>query len=187
MDRGTLKRALWTARNELGRLGTWGVFGIGLLAFAAGLRFTVLEPMGGEIASLQEEASALRERLSAADISAAERPLTHDEKLKQFYGFFPPPATARELLGRIFSAAQARRLVLKAGEYRMQEEPGFRLARYQVLFPVAGNYRDVRGFADDVLKTVPTAALDEIAFKRDSVGSTTVEARIRITMYLRGE
>ena len=35
-----------------------------------------------------------------------------------------------------------------------------------------------------VLNDAPVASLDEISFKRETIGNATVEAKVRLTLYL---
>ncbi len=72
-------------------------------------------------------------------------------------------------------------LLLEKGEYKLSREADFRLARYQVTLPVSGDYARVRGFVNDVLEAVPSAALDELTLKRESVDQPELEARVRFS------
>ena len=36
----------------------------------------------------------------------------------------------------------------------------------------------------DVLRAVPHASLDDVAFRRDAIGEAGVDARLRLTFYL---
>jgi hypothetical protein len=49
---------------------------------------------------------------------------------------------------------------------------------------VVGSYGQIRGFVGQVLADVPAAALEEITLRRESAASPTLEARIRLTLYL---
>jgi Tfp pilus assembly protein PilO len=89
-----------------------------------------------------------------------------------------------ELLGRINRAAVQNQLLLEKGEYKLSREADFRLARYEVTLPVSGDYARVRGFVNDVLEAVPSAALDELTLKRASIDSPDLEARVRFSLFL---
>lgn len=185
MDGSPLNRILWHCRRELGRLGGVGLAGFGLLALAAGTHVTAVEPMREEARALEAEAKSLAQALGAAETSGAARQASPGDKLQQFYGYFPPVTAAPALLARIFDAARARRLALKSGEYKLVRERDFKLARYQVLLPLSGRYGDVRDFVNAVLEALPAAVLDDFALQRENVGASTVEARVRLTLYLR--
>jgi hypothetical protein len=74
--------------------------------------------------------------------------------------------------------------VLHEGEYKPGYDRNARLSTYQIDLPVKGSYRAIWQFAMDALRGIPFATLDEISFKRDAIGDTNVEARLRLTLYL---
>jgi hypothetical protein len=55
---------------------------------------------------------------------------------------------------------------------------------YQLNLPVKGSYAAIWQFALSALRAIPFASLDDISFRRDSIGDATVEARLRFTLYL---
>ena len=169
------------ARVEL--LGFSGVIGITLLVFAFTLYIATLLPLNREVSALRTEANVLQKRYSmsgAADLKIS----TPKEQLASFYGFFPKKETTPEWLHKINLAAIDNGIVLRSGEYKMEQASGDRLARYQIVLPLTGSYPQIRGFIDMVLEQVPAAALNEISLRRDSVSSAQLDARIRLTLYL---
>jgi hypothetical protein len=50
---------------------------------------------------------------------------------------------------------------------------------------VKGSYAAIWQFAMAALRTIPFASLDEITFRRDAIGDATVDARLKLTLYLR--
>jgi Tfp pilus assembly protein PilO len=170
-------------RAVVEQLGRAGVVGIALGAFAAAFYFSAVAPLATELANLRAEADDLERRLQAGGASAAKG--TPAEQLATFYAFFPSPQSSPDWLGKINAAARAHGLVLRSGEYKLERGAGDKLARYQITLPVAGSYAQIRGFVGRVLADVPAAALEEITLRRESVSSPTVEARIRLTLYLR--
>jgi Tfp pilus assembly protein PilO len=185
MDRAALSRIAWHARHELSRLGPAGLLGFALLAGAGGGWFALTQPAVEEARRLAAEEQALRQRLRAAASGDEARALTPAEKLERFYAYFPPVAVAPDLLATLYAAAEGRGLALRSGEYKLLREPGFRLARYQILLPVTGSYASVRDFVGDALKALPTAVLDDVSLKRESVGAAALDAQVRLTLYLR--
>ena len=83
----------------------------------------------------------------------------------------------------MYAAAAAQKLVLEQGEYRLSSDKTGKLARYQVTLPVKGSYLQIRQFVDQALIDVPVATLDDINFKREAIGATQLEARIKFTLY----
>ena len=74
--------------------------------------------------------------------------------------------------------------MLEKGEYRLARETDFRLARYQVTLPIHGDYGALRSFVNDVLETVPSAALEELTMKRDNSEVPQLEGRVRFVLFL---
>ena len=170
-------------REAVERLGPTGVVGVALLVFAATLYATAVAPRAAERAALQAEAERLRERLQMSGSPVGAKG-TLAEQLATFYAFFPPAQSSPDWLGKIHAAAKAKGLVLQSGEYKLERSADSRLARYQITLPVTGSYAQLRGFVGQVLADVPAAALEEITLRRESVASSRLEARIRLTLYL---
>lgn len=170
-------------RAAVEALGRAGVVGIALVAFAVAFYSSAVVPLATELAGMRAEADDLDRRLEMGGASA--RKGTPAEQLATFYAFFPTPQSSPDWLGKINAAARAKGLVLRSGEYKLERSADQRLARYQITLPVAGSYAQIRGFVGQVLADVPAAALEEITLRRESVSNPTLEARIRLTLYLR--
>lgn len=169
------------ARRALAFLGWPGVLGLALLVGAASVYLTVVQDRTARLAELKRESASLKSRIERAAKSGI--PETGSmEELNKFYGFFSgTPLT--EWLNKLYAAAGAQKLVLEQGEYRLSLDKAGKLARYQVTLPVKGNYSQIRQFVDQTLIDVPVAALDDINFKREAIGATQLEARIKFTLY----
>jgi len=170
-------------RREIGRLGAAGVVGIGLLVFAVSFYLSAHRTARTELAALRAEAQQLDERLRTGG-SLSRRTMGPAEQLATFYAFFPEEASTPQWLGRIFTAAAAKGITLESGEYKLERNPGDRLARYQILLPMKGSYAQIRGFVAEVLATVPAAVLREVNLRRENAQSTRLDARVRFTLYL---
>lgn len=172
-------------RREVGRLGTAGVVGIGLIVFAVAFYFSAVRPAEQARDALRAEAGELERELRMGG-SLASREATPSEQLAAFYAFFPAAATTPELLKRINAAAESKGLVLQSGEYRMQRAAGARLGRYEITLPLKGSYAQIRGFVAEVLAAVPAAVLEEVNLRRENIQSARLEARVRFTVYVGG-
>ncbi len=172
-------------RELAGPLGTAGAGGAALLAIAAALHFGRVVPLERDVAALQAEAGSLQSRLRSGKSIGTRTDENSAEQLATFYAYFPPASAAPELLGKIHAAAAANGIVLKSGEYKLDRNNDQRLARYLVTLPIAGSYAQVRKFVSAVLADVPAASIDEIQMKRESIAATTLEVRVRLSIYLR--
>mgnify|MGYP001559266488 CR=1 FL=1 len=172
--------AAW--RRAWAVLGWPGVLGLALLVGAAGVYLTVVQDSAARLAELKRESASLKSRIERAAKSGISE-TGSVEDLNKFYGFFSG-TTLTEWLNKLYAAAAAQQLVLEQGEYRLSPDKTGKLARYQVTLPVKGNYSQIRQFVDQALIDVPVAALDDINFKREVIGATQLEARIKFTLYV---
>jgi hypothetical protein len=106
------------------------------------------------------------------------------ENLALFRAALGRQADVEPQLATLFGIAANTGLVLRQGEYKRGADRNARLYTYQIDLPVKGSYAQVWQFALQALRAIPYAALDDISFKRDSIGETGVEARLRFTLYL---
>jgi len=162
-------------------LGWPGVVGLGLLAFAAGFYFSTLRPAQLRLEQLRRESLELEQLPLRA---AVEEPTSNRERLEAFYAFLPPAARTADLLGKVFAAAEKQGLSLEQGDYRVQRDNVGGITHYQVMLPLRGTYPQVRKFVAAALAQVPNLSLDSIQFERQTVGDSTVEAKVKFVMYL---
>jgi Tfp pilus assembly protein PilO len=162
-------------------LGWPGILGLGLLVSIGGFYISALVPKQTQIEGLRQESVKMRQQAKQSDNDAPQAPA---EKLAAFYGFFPPTKDLPDVLEKIFAAAKQQTLVLEHGEYRALKEGVGRLTRYQLTLPVRGTYPQIRKFVDTALAEVPALSLDSIQFERRKIGEATVDAKIKLVVYL---
>lgn len=120
-----------------------------------------------------------------ANIAPPPAPRAVDQdRLKAFYEALGEQGYAEQQVKTLFAAAAKSGLTLNQAEYRYGFDKNGDFATYQAILPVKGSYRAIRTFCEQVLVSVPFASLDEINFKRESIGSPNLEARLRFTIYL---
>lgn len=106
-------------------------------------------------------------------------------QLLAFYATFPIQADATESLSHVYAAAEGKNLQLLRGEYALSTDRQTGLVLYRLTLPVSGSYTQIREFVAAALRAVPTLALDELTFERPNISETQVQARVRLTLYLR--
>lgn len=146
---------------------------------ATGATRASVQPLKQQVAAAKAEAVnslRLREGGDAPPLAA---------QFDDFYRNFPPRQNALDLLQKVYAAAANHGIQLSQGEYRMSPDKTGRLVGYQINLPVKGKYAQLRKFAVQMLNDVPVASLDELTLRRDTVASADVDARIRLTIYLR--
>lgn len=167
-------------------VGRPGIVGIALLVFSVGFFGSTLWPSWRELERQRAAAAAARIEAHRTAASASRRPASPSAELRAFYDIFPAQSATPELLSRLYAAAAKERLQLVRGEYGLSVDPHTGLLRYRIALPVRGSYSQIREFVGAVLRAVPAAALDEVSFERSRIADRMVDARIRLTLYVKG-
>jgi hypothetical protein len=173
-----VKYSRLAAAETVRMLGTPGVIGIALLVFSLSYVLSALLPAKEDLDAKREQAAGEREKTGVADTSPA-------GQLRAFYGFLPAQTAAAEWLDKIYAAASKENISLPRGEYSLLIEPETGVARYRILLPVKGSYSQIRSFVAVALDAVPSLALDDISFERQKIGDGAVDAKVRMTLYLK--
>jgi hypothetical protein len=107
------------------------------------------------------------------------------DNLDAFYAALGPRRYAEQQVKTLFTLAAKNGLSLSQGEYKTGYDRNARVTTYQVNLPVKGSYGAIWQFAMGALRAIPFASLDDISFRRDTIGDPGVEARLRLTLYLK--
>ena len=167
--------------NEiLGLLGTFGVLGIGVLFFCLPFYFSALRPAEHAVAAQQDTAERLRSRGPFRAVAIDDRA----DDLLRFYALLPPLEQLPAALGQVYALAQAAKLELKQGEYRLDGR-GTGPVAYRITLPIRGSYAQVRAFLDAVLREMPLASVDALRFERRKAAEAQLDAQIRLTLHFR--
>ena len=159
-----------------------GVLGVALALVALLVTLSVVQTKTTRLAELKRESASLKTRIEQAAKSGIPETGSQEE-LARFYDFFADTHLT-EWLNKLYAAAAAQKLVLEQGEYRITPDKSGKLARYQITLPVKGSYVQIRQFVAQALADVPVAALEDINFKRETIGATQLQARIKFTLFL---
>jgi len=177
--------AMWLVllrlRLALSRIGAVAV-GAGVLCLAGALALAWLLPER----ALQGARGVVALSLAAMPPAAAAAPLAPgpNANLALFYDILGERRHAERQVKTLFALAAKSGLVLSQGEYKSGFEQNGRFHTYQVSLPVRGSYAAIWAFGMLALRAMPFASLDEISFRRATVGEPMVEARLRLTLYL---
>ena len=134
---------------------------------------------------LREHEIALR-TAAAPPVIVKAAPVLANENLALFYDTLGERRYAEQQVATLFGLAAKSGLTLSQGEYKAGYDRNARVYTYQVLLPVKGSYGAVWKFGMLALRAIPFASLDEISFRRDTIGDASVDARLRMTLYLAG-
>ena len=122
---------------------------------------------------------------AAQPLSQAQAPAQQPDPLDAFYTALGPRRYAEQQVRTLFTLAGKNGLSLSQGEYKTGYDRNARVTTYQVNLPVKGSYGAIWQFAMGALREIPFASLDDISFRRDAIGDPAVEARLRLTLYLK--
>jgi len=161
--------------------------GILVFVMAGALAWTLHAVWTMERAQAVRDAQA-QQKAQAAPAAVPEpvpAPAQVPDNLAAFYGALGARGSAEQQVKTLFSLATKSGLVLRQGEYKAGYDRNAKVYTYQVNLPVKGSYAAIWQFAMAALRTIPFASLDEITFHRDAIGDATVDARLKLTLYLR--
>jgi len=120
-----------------------------------------------------------------APLSSSPPPPSANQNLAGFYDVLGEKRYTEQQVKILFDLAAKSNLTLSQGEYKSAYDKASGVSTYQIVLPVKGPYGAVWRFAMEALRAMPFAALDEVAFRRDTIADPTVEARLRLTLYLK--
>jgi hypothetical protein len=160
--------------------------GVAVLVMAGALAWTLNAVWALQRAQEAYDAQARQKAQAPKAVSApAPEPVAAPDNLAAFYGALGERHGAEQHVRTLFALAAKSGLVLRQGEYKQGYDRNAHVYTYQVNLPVKGSYQAIWQFAMAALRALPFASLDEISFHRDAIGDATVEARLRLTLYLR--
>jgi hypothetical protein len=166
------------------RLGVFGIVGVALLAFCGIFVVSTVLPMRDRSAELRDDLRRV-ERRKPSDVALPSREQDMRTQLTGFFNLFPDEKSIGVWLGKIHTAADRSHIALRKGDYRIGKTPSDRLTRYQMSFPVQGDYRDIQRFLGDITEQIPAVAVDEISFHRKDVAASRVDCTLRLSLYLK--
>lgn len=177
-------RLKWYLRRWLRFLGVPGVAALGLLVACPALYFSAIRPMQERLDEAQRSTIAMREQV-LHDSKAAKGGLrTPAEQLAEFYRAFPAERYSPQWLEKLIAVAEQNDLILNEGEYKTTRDKVGRLVRYQIMLPVTGEYPQIREFLASIPAEIPIIALEDVQFERKNIADPTVDAKIKLVLYL---
>jgi Tfp pilus assembly protein PilO len=185
LSSGALPECLrWMARRWLNILGWPGVTAIGLLFVLPPFYFSAIAPAQERLDAARNSTLSLREQILHAGKSFESVRRTPDQQLAEFYRIFPEERSSPQWLKKLVTLAEKNGLGLNEGEYKATRDKTGRLMRLQLVLPVKGEYRQIRRFLAMLPEEIPIIALENVQFTRHNVADSTVDARIRLALYL---
>lgn len=177
-----MRRLGWLLRWRASQI----ALSLGLVLLAATVAFSWLNlrPLEQHLATLKH-AQSLQPQ---ARLTRIEREMSREQsprhQLAGFYRHFEESGSITELLGKLYNVAKASGIEMQRADYRMLNVAHRKLARYQVIVPVQGDYRTMRVFISTALRELPTMSLDHVQFQRKAIGDRIVEAQLTFSFHL---
>ena len=174
-----IKRTLQDAKQQLG----WqGICGIALLALAGAIHWLSIAPLEKQTSNMHSRLDAAHSKASnhGGAISMGDR----QKELGAFYQSLPDEKDVTDIMAVIYASAGTYGVELKEASYHMDEKDKPRI-EYVMDFPMRGEYARIRLLVSHILAKHPYLALDQIDFKRDHISNATLQANVRMTLFLR--
>lgn len=177
-------RLRWTLRRWLRIVGRHGALAIGILLLYPLFYLSAIVPAQERLDAAQRSARSLHEQIQHASESLGGVRQTPAQQLAEFYRIFPEERTSPKWLGKLAALARKNGIALNEGEYKVTRDGRVRLMRLQMVLPVKGEYQKIRRFLAALPGEIPIIALENVQFSRQNVGDPSVEARLKLTLYL---
>lgn len=165
-------------------LGWPGVAAIGLLTACSAFYFSTIQQAQEKLASTRLSVLALQDQLKLAGQGQNANQRTPEEQIAQFYRLFPQNRDLPQCMEKIFVSARSQGIGLEQGEYKVTRDKEGGLVRFQMTFPVKGDYPRIRKYLTALMADIPTLSLQQVKFKRQNVGDAMVEANINLVLFL---
>jgi len=160
---------------------------LGLLLAAAVLQVAVLRPLQARRMAAQEDLRTLATPGLAQP--AAARPsdpvATGFTALDVLDRSLRPQADAAVQVRRVYRIAARHGLAIGQASFQHSVEPQVGIDHVQITLPLNAAYPPLRRFVEDVLRELPNASVDQLSLKRNQVGQTQLEARLRLSIWLK--
>jgi len=168
---------IWHLRRIGLRLGTTGLIGLPCAALALLLYATGTRPHEARIAAQHMRLDTLQQRAQAPErpqAAVAADPLDT----------LPPADEAARQIGALERLARAHGIELPRGQYSANAQAHTGLQRWTLVLPVEASYPALHAWLADALAHMPNLALDELKLKRERIESRTLQAEVRLSLYL---
>lgn len=172
-------------REYVGRLalnaGLPGALGVVLVAAAV---------LGGYIARADNDrrAAELAQEQGRIERSASAPAPGEDGRTRvmDFFARFPPVSALPDSLRRLNEHAAAHDIGVQRADYRSTVVSGTPLTLVSLTIPVQAEAEALYVWLGALLREMPEIALESVSLKRETSDAETVEADIRLQLYLRG-
>lgn len=165
-------------------LGWPGMIGAGGLVMCVALYFSTVQPVQQRLDTARLSAISLHDRITRASQALNDNARPIDEQLATFYQIFPSERDSTEWVGKIAAIAKRNGLILQQVDYKTDRDKNGKLIRFQMSLPLTGEYQTIRKFLSELQAQIPIVSLEQVQFERQNVGSSLVNAKLRLVIFL---
>ena len=194
MNNSKLDYAYWYLTYYAKKIGAWGLIGLGLII----LSFFFYTTETPKIDALIKETQATKDKFlanfnSKHDDIVESTPQTNLEELNRFYRIFPKAVDLPQALVTIYQVANQQKLALNSGDYKFNKIKDSntsnekKLTKYEIVFPIKGQYLQIQSFISKVLQKLPALALVDMQIRRENSMNQNVDARLVFVIFVKGE
>jgi Tfp pilus assembly protein PilO len=184
----------WYVTHYAKKLGVWGLLGLFLLIASSFFYITKIPALNESTVALVQ-ARLEAESQDHKSIVKEETPPTQNtaEEIATYYERFPKAELLPEILATINQLANQQKISLNSGDYKLskikQTDDTNRktLTKYEITFPVTGQYAQIRTFVAKVLEKLPAIALTDIQMNRESTMDSSVDSKLVFILFVKGE
>lgn len=157
--------------------GEWIWYFITLMTLAC-IGVVVIRLQDNAISRVEYSLSIQKNQIDEAK-KAQMKPSKAEDSIKAFEGILIPYENIPNIVRSVLQLAEDEGLSIERGEYRAEPEQNGRYLRYKMNLPVKGRSSAIYKFMRAVLLTHGNLTLDGLQFKRESIGSEIIEAKIQ--------
>jgi type II secretory pathway component PulM len=169
---------VWHLRRIGLRLGATGLIGLACVALALLLYAAGTRPHEARITAQQTQLDALQRRTQAP-----ERPQPQAVAADPL-DTLPPAGEVARQIGVLERLARAHGIELPRGQYGASAQAHGSVQHWTLTLPVETSYPALHAWLADALAHMPNLALDEVKLKRERIEARTVQAELRLSLYL---
>lgn len=141
-------------------------------------------PDGQRMTALQRDVEDLQARARPGSDPRQLRLADEQLDLQAFEARFPDERRLTTILARVTVLAARSGVAIERAEFKFERRSGDLLNRYVMQLPLQADYRALRRFLRDLLREQRAIALDEVTVRREDSKQSTVQAQVRLVLYL---
>lgn len=196
MSRFNFQYISWLMSQMVKMLSIWGLLGVLTCLASALFYITQTLSLAQETTALQQSVDEASRNIKRAEVKTFELVAAKkdpNQEIGEFYAMFPQGKYLADSLRQIHQTALKHQITLNQGDYKLAANKQLQmkqeqvLSRYEFVLPITGKYIQIRQFVSAILAQQPALALNDIQIKRENNLSPSVEARLVLVLFFKGD